>query len=180
MTRVKRICGLLYPTASRDLMIRSVQRLAALFGIVERMSDPLPFDFTDYYDDIDPQLSRVFLSFAGLCYAGELADWKRAAIELEAQSACGGGRRINADPGYVDGAKLVLASTKDNAQRIYLRDGIYAELTMCRRRSGWEKFFYTFPDFKSGVYDAFFDAVRADHRRDARAERASADRANGE
>ena len=36
-------------------------------------------------------------------------------------------RRVNLDAGYLCLAKLVLASTKDHAHRIYLRDGIYAE-----------------------------------------------------
>ena len=59
------------------------------------------------------------------------ADWKRAACALEARSRTP--RAVNVDPGYVDGARLVLASTKDHAHRIWLRDGIYAEVTLHSR-----------------------------------------------
>jgi hypothetical protein len=140
------------------------------FGAVERESESFSFDFTDYYDDISPALMRCFFSFEGLRGAKELVGWKKTAIEIEATSASGGLRRVNIDPGYVDGARLVLASTKDNAHRIYVSDGIFAEVTLCRRRLGWESFTFTFPDFRSGRYDDFLETVRQDWRRDIRAE----------
>jgi len=67
---------------------------------------------------------------------------------------------VNIDPGYIDGARLILASTKDHAHRIYLRDGIFAEVTMRYRFKRWTSFDYTFPDFASGVYDEFLSRVR--------------------
>ncbi len=169
MKAVKIIVGLLYPADLQELRDWTRGRLSASFGEIERESASYPFDFTDYYRDIAASLLRCFFSFRGLRHPEGLVDWKRAAIDLERESqkrenACS--RRVNVDPGYLDGARIVLASTKDNAQRIYLRDGIYAEVTICHRKSGWEKFSYTFPDFKSGRYDAFWDVVRADWQRD--------------
>ena len=49
-------------------------------------------------------------------------------------------RAVNIDPGYLDGARLVLASTKDHAHRIWLRDGIYAEVTLRFRFGRWQSF----------------------------------------
>ena len=46
------------------------------------------------------------------------------------RTAVGEARRVNLDVGYICLAKLVLASTKDHAHRIYLSDGIYAEITL--------------------------------------------------
>ena len=88
-----------------------------------------------------------------------LADWKHEAISIEGQSRQPV-RAVNIDPGYVDGARLVLASTKDHAHRIYLRDGIFGEVTMRYRFKKWQSFDYTFPDFASGVYDEFLSGVR--------------------
>ncbi|MDR1943487.1 MAG: DUF4416 family protein [Synergistaceae bacterium] len=161
--------GLLFPKGERGLEAWVEGRLGEIFGPIERRSGEFAFDYTDYYKNISPELTRCFFSFSGLRGAQGLADWKRDAICLEAESALGeSGRRVNIDPGYLDGAKLALASTKDNAHRIYLRDGIFAETTMCRRKNGWERFSFTFPDFRSGVYDAFLDLVRLDWRRDLR------------
>ena len=70
----------------------------------------------DNYRDIAPCLMRRFVCFRGLADAGGLADWKRAACALEARSRTP--RAINVDPGYVDGARLVLASTKEPSRTL--------------------------------------------------------------
>ncbi|HCA40745.1 MAG TPA: DUF4416 domain-containing protein, partial [Aminobacterium sp.] len=75
-------------------------------------------------------------------------------------------RAVNIDPGYINGARLVLASTKDHAHRIYLTEGIFAEVTMRYRFKQWVAFDYTFPDFASGRYNPFLSAVREDWHRD--------------
>ena len=154
---VKRITGILFP--NDELLEWSIDRLSEIWGAPELVSSPVPFDKTDYYRDIAPELSRVFLCFPGMLNPEGLADWKHQAIEIEAQSRQPV-RAVNIDPGYVDGARLVLASTKDHAHRIYLRDGIFAEVTMRYRFGGWKSFDYTFPDFASGVYDEFLLGAR--------------------
>ena len=78
------------------------------------------------------------------------------------------------DPGTIDGARLLLASTKGQAHRVYLRDGIFCEVTLCRRKGRWENFFYTFPDFKSGAYDKWLELVREDWKREVRCAPAAA------
>jgi len=71
-------------------------------------------------------------------------------------------RRINLDPGYVTEAKVVLASTKDYSHRIYLREGIYAEVTL--HYSTKEKTFlplaYTYPEFRTKESMDLFRKVR--------------------
>ena len=155
--KVKLITGILYP--DKKLLDWSIEKLSDLWGTPEIISEPVPFDRTDYYHDIAPNLFRVFLCFRELHCAGGLAAWKRSAINIEAQSRQPI-RAVNIDPGYIDGARLVLASTKDHAHRIYLHDGIYAEVTLRYRFKKWQAFDYTFPDFRSGVYDKFLSTVR--------------------
>ncbi|MBQ9564117.1 MAG: DUF4416 family protein [Synergistaceae bacterium] len=158
---VKRIAGILYPDDERlDWVLDGLTRL---WGEPDLVSEPVPFDKTSYYQDIAPDLTRRFACFPGLADAGGLADWKHQSHELEEESARLAGRplrTVNIDPGYVDGARLVLASTKDHAHRVWLRDGIYAEVTLRYRFGKWESFDYTFPDFRSGVYDIFLSSAR--------------------
>ena len=154
---VKKITGILYP--DEEMLRWSIERLTEIWGQPEIISTPVPFDKTNYYDDISPNLTRVFICFNGLVNAGGLADWKHQAIEIEALSRKPI-RAVNIDPGYVDGARLVLASTKDHAHRIYLKDGIFGEVTMRYRFKKWQSFDYTFPDFASGAYDEFLLKVR--------------------
>ena len=157
--KVKRITGILFPSQNHELLAWSIERLSEIWGVPEIQSKPVPFDKTDYYHEIAPDLSRVFLCFPGMVNPEGLTDWKHQAIAIEAQSRKPV-RAVNIDPGYVDGARLVLASTKDHAHRIYLRDGIFAEVTMRYRFKKWQSFDYTFPDFASGVYDEFLSCVR--------------------
>jgi len=158
--KVKLIAGVLYPDddAGERWFIWALEKLKALWGEHEDVSPPVPFTSTDYYKDIAPSLARRFICFEGPAYAGDLPDWKLAAVDIEGKSRSP--RIVNIDPGYVDGARLVLASTKDHAHRIYLRDGIFAEVTMRFRFGKWMPFDYTFPDFASGAYDKFLSAAR--------------------
>ncbi len=165
--RVKLITGVLYPDEAHLEWV--AERLEELFGSVERTFSGFLFDHTDYYREIAPRLFRGFFSFKGLWPAGGLADWKKASCRLEKRS--GPTRKVNIDPGYVDGARLVLASTKDHAHRIYLREGIFAEVTLKYAGKAWRSYDHTFPDFASGIYDAFLDAARADWLRDVRGEK---------
>jgi len=57
----------------------------------------------------------------------------------------------------------VLASVKGLAHRVYIGRDIYAEATMSFRNGQWIKRDYTFPDFASGVYDAFLCKARERH-----------------
>ena len=178
ITPAKLLIGLLYPADSPDILDWVSMRLSSTFGDIERISPAYPFTWTDYYKEISPDLTRRFLLFKGLRHPFGLVVWKRLAISIEAESARGGlGRRVNIDPGYIDGARVALASTKDNAHRIYLWDDIFAEVTLCHRKSGWMSFPYTFPDFASGAYFEFLDLARSDWKSDMKVtrERAKAD-----
>lgn len=156
--KVKLIAGILYPD---DIFLNWVlDEVSLKWGTRERLSPPFPFDKTDYYRDISPVLYRRFVSFQGLFDPGEIASFKLEACEIESRS--GSKRRVNIDPGYIDGARLVLASTKDHSHRIYIGKGIYAEVTMRFRFGKWVPFDYTFPDFASGIYDPFLEEVRKD------------------
>ena len=67
---------------------------------------------------------------------------------------------MNLDVGYVTEAKLVLASMKDFAHRVYLGAGVHAEVTLLYRGGGWMSLEWTFPDYASGRYDTFLTGAR--------------------
>jgi len=154
---VKLIAGVLYP--DETLWMWAKKELASLWGPPEEESEPSLFSsLTEYYADIAPVLYRRFLSFAGLRDAADLPDWKKSGCLIENRSGCP--RKVNIDPGYVNGARLVLASTKDHAHRVYIGRGIHAEVTLRYRGKRWTPFDYTFPDFADGRYNLFLSHVR--------------------
>jgi len=65
----------------------------------------------------------------------------------------------------------VLASTKDFSHRIYLDDGIFAEITLLYKQGKWHDLEWTFPDFRTPAYHDFFTRVRTrlmEQRQEAR------------
>jgi hypothetical protein len=160
---VKLFCGMI--AGEPDVMRLAKDRLSRLYGEIDLESESVPFDFTDYYrDEMGAPLVRKFLSFRNLMDPGRLAEVKIQTNTLEQEFAAMTGarrrRRINLDPGYLDAAKLVLATTKNFAHRIYLGQGIYAEVTLIFRKAGVGFFDWTYPDYRSESYTRFFLDVR--------------------
>jgi hypothetical protein len=136
------------------------------FGPVVLASEAFDFTETDYYAaTMGTNLKKQFFAFERLIDAAALADIKRQTNGWEAQYAASGQhsepRPINLDPGYITPAKLVLASTKDHAHRIYLRDGIFAEVTLSYRGRRWQPHEWTYPDYRRDDYQTFFARCRA-------------------
>ncbi|MBD3236153.1 MAG: DUF4416 family protein [Candidatus Eisenbacteria bacterium] len=145
--------------------------LAPLLGERIACSPVWPFAATRYYEpEMGGDLRRGFLLFAP-ADPGRLADWKLGTQALERQWRTPHGRRINLDPGYLSATGLFLASTKPGLHRVYLRDGIYAELTLWRAAGGWTPLPWTFPEFREPTYYGFLDHARRLVRQRRRARR---------
>jgi len=135
------------------------------WGPVALESPSFAFDETDYYQPtMGPGLRKVFFTFARPFDPGNLAEVKLQTNQWEQLYARQSGhpepRPLNLDPGYVTLGKLVLASTKDHAHRIYLARGIYAEVTLCYKHGRWEPHPWTFADYRRGDYQEFFSECR--------------------
>lgn len=136
------------------------------FGALALVSDAFAFTETDYYTaTMGTGLKKQFIACERLIDPGELPRIKCATNAWELEYATAGGhaepRPLNLDPGYVTAAKLVLASTKDHAHRLYLADGIYAEVTLAYRQKQWQPLDWTYPDYRRADFQAFFTACRA-------------------
>ena len=139
--------------------------LQGKFGPIDLRSDILPFNFTDYYnEEMGEGIRRQFYSFEKLIMPDEIASIKVQTNTIEELMASSKEysvpRPVNIDPGYISESRLILASTKDFSHRIYLREGVYAEVTLNYRGGRYESFPWTFPDYKTSDYQNFFLAVR--------------------
>jgi hypothetical protein len=150
------------------------ERLEACYGPVELRSELFPFDQTHYYDrEMGSPIRRVFLVFPGLISATRLPGRKIETNRLEQQIAAEYAqvpRPVNLDPGYLDQAKVVLASTKDFSHRLLVSEGIYAEVTLYFRGGEWRSWPWTFPDFRAGQFNGFFSQLRRTYREQLAAE----------
>jgi hypothetical protein len=161
---VKLFCGIITGEISLIGEISAV--LEGRYGRIDKVSEVIPFDSTSYYNaEMGQGLMRQFISFAELIDPGVLADVKMFTNELELNYSVErdgkSSRRINLDPGYVAPHGIVLATAKNFAHRIYLRDGIYAEMTLnFTSGGGFRCFDWTYPDFKSPEYQRYFLELR--------------------
>ena len=67
---------------------------------------------------------------------------------------------INIDPGYLDSAKYILATTKDYIHRIYLDKGIFAEITLYFRDNAFWPGEWTYRDYKTKEYADILIKIR--------------------
>lgn len=160
---VKLICSVL--TGRTDLFDTFRAALTDEFGPIDLESNVFQFNYTNYYEaEMGPNLSRKIYSFENLVDPGMIADIKLRTIvmekELTKRIRADVNRVVNFDPGYVSTFNLVLVTIKDRPHRIYLRDGIYAEVTLEYIRGGFQPTPSTYPDYCLPEYGAFFDEVR--------------------
>lgn len=168
---VKIFLGIL---VARPALIGEIEAvLIERLGPVDVRSEVLDFGYTDYYEgEMGKGLKRNFLGFRNLVAPDRLVDIKLWTNGLEGSAFCHEGRRwVNLDPGYLTPAKVVLATTKDYAHRLYLGSGIYGEVTLTYRDGRFEPLPWTYPDYRSGDYDAFFLQLRATYMRQIGRER---------
>lgn len=164
---VKLICGILYSDAA--LLETAMGRLEQSYGRIDYRSPHFPFTITDYYvAEMGSPIWRLFCSFHPLISPAELPRIKIACNAIEAELEVAGRRKVNLDPGYMDYDKLVLASAKYNAHKIYLDLGIYADATLHYEKGRYQAAPYAFPDFRSGEYNEAFMNIRARYKGELR------------
>lgn len=138
-------------SASRESISSIAELLEEHMGPVDYVSRETIFDQTDYYHaEMGGPLFKRLFGFDLLIEPQALPAIKKRCAALETEWAVEGRRRINIDPGYVALDKLVLATGKPASHRIYLDQGVWADLTLTYQRGGFQPLPWTYPDFEAG------------------------------
>jgi hypothetical protein len=145
--------------------------LRSAYGAIALASPDYSFHHTDYYaETMGPNLRKQFLAFERLVTADVLAEIKRHTISLEerlaATKAYAEPRPLNLDPGLLQLGKFVLATTKDQSHRIYLRDGIFAEVTLRFHAGAYEPWPWTYADYREPALHEFLKNARDYYRQE--------------
>lgn len=155
----KLIVGLLF--RDFDVQLKALEALSGRFGPMDFLSDPRPFSYTSYYEkEMGPKLYRQTASFVELVRPETLPDIKLFTNDLESRLSADGNRRVNIDPGLLSEERLILATGKNYTHRIYLRDGIYADLTLMYQDGAYRAFPWTYPDYRDATLLGYLDALR--------------------
>lgn len=140
-------------------------RLVEHYGTLLRVSPDFDFHHTTYYTaSMGAGLKKRLLVFDQLRPSDILPDVKNFTIGLEAEFARNGhfpeARPLNLDPGLLQLGKFLLATTKDQGHRIYLRDGIYAEVTLRFEGGHFECWPWTYADYREPALREFLEEAR--------------------
>jgi Domain of unknown function (DUF4416) len=149
------------------------QQLQTLYGPIGIASKPYLFNQTAYYEsEMGSGLQKRLLAFRDLINQDRLAAIKVETNRLEEELArtqlYAEARPLNIDPGVLTLGKFLLGTTKDQAHRIYLRDGIYAEVTLRFQAGAFEPWPWTYADYRQDCVREFLKRARDFYREQVR------------
>jgi len=148
--------------AGSDLPTDLLEVLSGHYGVIDFISAEMPFHYTDYYtEEMGSSLVRRFIFFDTLIRPELLPDVKLFTNDVENRYSVDGNRRVNIDPGYISPAHLILATGKGYTHRPYLRDGIYADLTLIYREKSFHPLPWTYPDYAEKPVMEMFNKLRS-------------------
>ncbi len=156
---VKFICAI--TIADLSLWEKVQGSLQSLLSPFDLQTDWFPFHYTEYYTkEMGASLKKRLVSFRTLLPAENLPTLKLATNEIEQELSFEGKRKVNLDPGYLTASRLVLATTKDYAHRIYLGQGILGDIHLRFRKGQFEPLEWTYPDYREPFVRQFLKDVR--------------------
>jgi len=157
--RVKLILSAIY--SDRAAWQEVLPALEQKFGLIDYSSKEMEFGFTDFYEkEMGAPLFRQVLSFNPLTTPDELPAIKIFTNALEEKFCEAGRRKVNLDPGYLGLDHLVLATCKRAPHRVYLKDGIWADLHLVYQSGSFQPFDWTYPDYRSEALVSLFNRLR--------------------
>ena len=154
-------------TGEEKLITAASEELSQVYGKIDFMSALIPFTMTDYYKaEMGEGLVRRLITFEELIDPDQLPEVKRYTDRRETDyTNSKGNRRINLDPGYLTLYQLILATNKRFSHRLYLRDSVYADLTLIYKKKSFQPLAWTFPDYGSAQIIEILNRLRERYRK---------------
>jgi len=151
---------------SDESLWEPVSKALSIWGEFDFFSEKCSFDnFTHYYEpEMGKELIRFWAAFKEMRMPEELVRMKWSCTAIENTFSIESKRRVNLDPGYLTEAKIVLASFKDFSHRLYLTQGVFADMQLMFRSKNFVPMEWTFSDYKSETAQAFFLRLRERYR----------------
>lgn len=148
-----------------DALAETVNTLEKRFGRVQYETLEVPcYEADEYREEMGDNLLRRFLSFEKEIPLDSLPSLKAVCSKIEPQFSDVvddyNFRTVNIDPGILTPSNVVMASHKEYNHRIYLKDGVYAEIALIYARDQYLRLPWTNPDYCNDEAISFFNRVR--------------------
>lgn len=109
-----------------------------------------------YSKEMGENLSRLFFLTSKSFPREFLLSTKLLALGWEKSWAKEGKRLVNVDVGFLSAENFILATTKNYAHRVYLGQGIFADLTYFFSEGEFKTLPWTYPDYVDSQKIEFF------------------------
>ncbi|HON38613.1 MAG TPA: DUF4416 family protein [Deltaproteobacteria bacterium] len=148
---------------------KAIVALKDIYGEAIYESDPMPFDFTTYYEgELGSPLYRILIAFHDLVPRDSLPASKLKSNAIEETFTVRGKRSVNLDPGILSLENICLATTKPYSHRIYLGSGIWGEVTLMYQKDSYRALPWTYPDYASSGMIKIFNSLREQYKEKSR------------
>lgn len=140
-----------------------VSLLKKKFGTIKFISNPINFVWSDYYEkEMGSNLKRIFIVFENTFERKKIIKVKKYTDKLEQKYAFDSRRTINIDPGLICLENFILVTNKPFFHRIYLKDGVYGEVTLFYKKGTYNPIeYWSYPEYRSQIVIEFLNIARA-------------------
>ncbi|MBD64001.1 MAG: GTP-binding protein [Halobacteriovoraceae bacterium] len=134
--------------------------LTSKFKIFDELTPNFNPLISYYEKEMGDQLERKIFIFDQIRERDFLIDAKIWAQNLEKNTSVQGSRILNIDMGYIAKEQVLLATGKPYSHRIYLNQGVFAELVYTYSDKTFKSLPWTYPDYQHPEKIAFFNKFR--------------------
>lgn len=147
-----------------DGLADALKALEKQFGRIQCETMEIEYSGTEYSEEMGDQLLRRFYSFEKMTDRDRLPEAKAACFKIEKQFGDMvhdyAFRTVNIDPCIMTPENVVMASHREYNHRVYLGQGVFAELVLVYSRGRFVRLPWTNKDFCQGEAIEFFVRVR--------------------
>jgi hypothetical protein len=145
---------------SNEIIFEIFNKRYGEFIIFEHPFFPMKDFYSKEMGDVDC-LKRLILVSKNMFDRKILTDEKVWTKKIENQFSHLKMRRINLDVGIITLENVILATGKNFVHRIYLRDGVFADLNLIFESNSYKALPWTYPDYSHPDFILFFNWVRS-------------------
>jgi hypothetical protein len=153
------VFALMWNKNKQNYLTKAVDEIQKNFGSIILQSKEFGLEYSHYYEkEMGEGLIKKFVVFDGIIDKEDSVKIKKYSMELENSLREDGNRTVNIDPVYVDEYQVVALSHKDRGSRVYLSNGVYAEIQLLYHHGSFQPLLWSYLDYKENA--DFFNEVR--------------------
>ena len=151
--------ALMWSQNRQEYLDQAIKTITQQFGQILEETETFNLPYSSYYEkEMGSNLVKKFIVVDKFIQKDELVGIKYFSEKIEKDLSEDGNRTVNIDPLYIDNDQIVVATSKYRGNRIYLRDGVFAELELWYHHKSFQPFLWTYLDYKEKI--PFFNQVR--------------------